>query len=121
MLSADDDDEHTDPIFFISSVGAVQELEGHVVVLVEPLHHEGLEPGGVLGDLALVGGDVRHVGLVEPLDPEVAVEVGGGLAEAVLLVLLEGVLHVGGKETPDCGGRELGGKGGYCVSVPLCV
>ena len=81
-----------------------QELQRDVVVLVEPLHDESLKPGGVLWDLALVGWDVCHVGFVQPLDPEVAVEVGGGLAESVLLVLLKRVLHVRGEEAPDGGG-----------------
>ena len=55
----------------------------------------------VLWDLILVGRHVTDISLVEPLDPEVAVEVGGGLAEPGLLVLLQGVLHVGGKQAPQ--------------------
>jgi hypothetical protein len=31
----------------------------------------------------------------------VAVEVGGGLAESVLVVLLQRILHVSGEQTPD--------------------
>ena len=48
------------------------------------------------------------VGLVEPLDPEVAVEVGGGLAQALVRVLLQGVLHVHGEQVPDRRRRQLG-------------
>ena len=96
-----------EPVLLVPVIGAVQELQGDVVILVEPLHHESLEPLRVLWDLALVGRDVRHVGLVEPLDPEVAVEIGRGLAEPVLLVLLQGQLDVGGEEAPHGGGGEL--------------
>ena len=58
----------------------------------------------IFGDLSLVGWHVGNVSLVQPLDSEVAVQVCGGLAEPVLLVLLQRVLHVGGEQAPDGGG-----------------
>ncbi len=72
----------------------------------------------VLRDLPLVRRYVRDVGLVEPLDPEVAVEVGGRLAEAHLGVLLQRVLHVHGEQAPD-GGRGQLRMGRKKVHVPL--
>ena len=91
-------------VFFVPGVGTVQELKRDVVILVEPLHDERLEPGRVLRDLALVRRHRGHVRLVQPFHPalhskiltsalesvlpEVAVEVCGGLAESMLLVLL---------------------------------
>ena len=50
--------------------------------------------------LSLVWGYMGNVCFVQPLDPEVAVEVGGGLAEAVLLVLLQRQLDVRGEQAP---------------------
>ena len=99
-----------EPVLLVAGVGAVEELQRHIVILVEPLHHEGLEPLGILWDLVLVGRDLRHVGLVEPLDPEVAVEVGGGLAEAVLLVLLQRQLDVRGEQAPHRRRGQLQGE-----------
>jgi hypothetical protein len=58
------------PVLLVPGVGAVQELQGDVVVLVEPLHDEGLEPGGVLRHLALVRRHLGHVRLVQPFYPE---------------------------------------------------
>jgi len=43
---------------------------------------------GVLRNLSFEGWHVGDVGLVQPLDPEVAVEVGGGLAQPVNSVVL---------------------------------
>ncbi len=56
------------------------------------------------------------VGLVEPLDPEVAVEVGGGLAEPQLGVVLQGVLHVHREQAPDRGRGELKNRGKNQIS-----
>ena len=58
------------PVLFIPGVGPVEELEGHIVVLVEPLHHEGLEPRRVLGHRTLVRRDIRHVGFEQPFYPK---------------------------------------------------
>merc|ERR1719400_2272631 len=85
----------------------MKELQGDVVILVQPLHHKGLEPSWIVWNLASVRRSAGDVSLVEPFHPEVAVEVGGGLAQSVLFMLLEGVLHVRGKKAPDCGSREL--------------
>ena len=66
----------------------------------------------VFRDLPLVGRHVGHVGLVEPLDPELAVHVDGRLAQPLVLVLLERVLHVHRKQVPDRRGGQLkGGRG----------
>ena len=59
------------PVLLVPGVGSVQELQRHVVVLVEPLHDDSLNPGGILGDLALVGRHVSHVGRVEPFYPTI--------------------------------------------------
>ena len=48
-----------------------------------------------------------HVGLVEPLDPELAVHVDGRLAEPLVLVLLERPLHVHRKQVPNRRGGQL--------------
>ncbi|CAG5083408.1 Protein of unknown function [Cotesia congregata] len=61
---------------------------------VSPLHNERLEPGWVLRNCAFVRWNVLDVVGVEPFHPEVEVHVLGRLAPSVLLVLLEGVLHV---------------------------
>ena len=58
------------PVLLVPGVGAVQELQRDVVVLVEPLHDEGLEPGGVLRHLPLVRRHLSHVRLVQPFYPE---------------------------------------------------
>ena len=50
-----------------------------------------------------VGGNWKGRGV----SPEVTVEVGGRLAEPVLLMLLQGILHVRGEEAPDGGGGQL--------------
>ena len=50
---------------------------------------------------------VCNVCLVEPLDPEVAVEVGGRLAQATDGVVLQRVLDVDGEQSPDGARRQL--------------
>ena len=60
---------HTHPVLLVPGVGTVEELQGHVVVLVEPLHDKGLEPGRVLGHLPLVRRHVSHVRLEQPFHP----------------------------------------------------
>ncbi len=74
----------------------------------------------VLRHLPLVGGHVGDVCLVEPLDPEVAVEVGGGLAEPQLGVVLQGVLHVHREQAPDRGRGELESGEKYIYLNFLC-
>ena len=54
--------------------------------------------------LSFEGRHGSDVGLVEPLDPEVAVEVGGGLAEPVNGVILQRVLDVDREQGPDGAG-----------------
>ena len=61
----------SEAIFFVSVVGTMEKLQGNVVILVEPLHDEGLKPFGILGDLSLVRRDVCHIGFVQPLNPKV--------------------------------------------------
>ena len=60
--------------------------------------------GGVSPEVTVeVGGNWKGRGV----SPEVTVEVGGRLAEPVLLMLLQGILHVRGEEAPDGGGGQL--------------
>ena len=47
------------------------------------------------------------IGFVEPLDFEVTVEVGGRLAQALVGVVLERVLHIHREQVPDRGRRQL--------------
>lgn len=58
----------THPVLFVASECAVQILERDVVVLVQPLHDERLEPGWVLGHSALVGRYLLHVVRVQPFN-----------------------------------------------------
>ena len=48
-----------------------------------------------------------NVCFVQPLDPEVAVEVGGGFALAGMDVVLERILHVHSEQAPDCASGQL--------------
>ena len=48
-----------------------------------------------------------YVCLVQPLDSELAVHVDGRLAQPLLLVFLQCVLHVHRKEVPNSGRRQL--------------
>ena len=52
--------------------------------------------------LSLVWGYVGNVCFVQPLDPEVAVEVGGRFALAGVDVVLERIFHVHSEQAPDC-------------------
>ena len=61
----------------------------------------------IFGDLSLVGWHVGNVSLVQPLDSELAVHVGGRFAQPLLLMLLQRVLHVHRKQVPDGGRGEL--------------
>ena len=57
--------------------------------------------------LSLVWGYMGNVCFVQPLDPEVAVEVGGGFALAGMDVVLERILHVHSEQAPDCASGQL--------------
>ena len=48
-----------------------------------------------------------NVCFVQPLDPEVAVEVGRGFALAGMDVVLERILHVHSEQAPDCASGQL--------------
>ena len=61
----------------------------------------------IFWDLSLVGWHVGNVSLVQPLDSELAVHVGGRFAQPLLLVFLQRVLHVHRKQVPDGGRGEL--------------
>jgi hypothetical protein len=50
---------------------------------------------------------MSNIGLVKPLDPEMAVEVGRGFAEAANSMVLQCILDVHSKQGPDCAGRQL--------------
>jgi hypothetical protein len=50
---------------------------------------------------------MRYVGLVEPLNPEMAVEVGRRFAKAADGVVLQCVLDVHSEQGPDCAGGQL--------------
>ena len=57
--------------------------------------------------MSLVWGYMGNVCFVQPLDPEVAVEVGGGFALAGMDVVLERILHVHSEQAPDCASGQL--------------
>ena len=51
---------------------------------------------------------MTDIGLVEPFDPEMAVEVGRGFAKATHGMVLQCVLDVHCEQGPDCAGGQLG-------------
>ena len=57
--------------------------------------------------MSLVWGYMGNVCFVQPLDPEVAVEVGGGFALAGMDVVFERILHVHSEQAPDCASGQL--------------
>ena len=81
---------------FVLFVGVVQILHGYVVVVVEPVHDERLEPGAVVGHVVFLYR--AHVLIVEELDAEVKIHVLRTLDCSVLdgdfLMLLQGDLQI---------------------------